>query len=128
MHSLMPISKIERVKINLGNIQFLDFRGLDLITAHHELGQEVRIQTQKILKKKLDLLKKDELIAQIKLVNQCKHTLEEKISSNIDYRIRNALRKYLACLSAWSIGARLNEFHHNSLREARLDNMPILPE
>jgi hypothetical protein len=129
MPGFMTVSHLAETKSRLGNIEFLDFRGLDLVNAHQELGKDVRLQVQKILRKKLDELDEEQLSSQARLVRQCRKTIEDKISSlSIDHQIRDGLKKYLACLSAWSMGAELNEFQHQRLQSFSIDGTSISSE
>lgn len=120
MPTFGPTRPLEAVKERLGPLEFLDFRGLDLVTAHRKLGETVKAQAQKVLRRKLDHLSHEQFIGKIGLARAGRRVLEEKLQSpQLAGRLQQALHEYLACLSAWAAGVGLENFQHGLLQGER---------
>jgi hypothetical protein len=127
MPKFVPISQLRASKERLGPIDFLDFRELDLVTAHRKLGEAVKEQAQNILLRKLDRLDKAQFVEGIRLARLGRGALVEKLHAPyIDSRIRRALGEYLDCLSVWTAGAELGRIHHKLLSGLVVDGLPVL--
>jgi hypothetical protein len=104
-----PISRLAEEKARLGEIVHLDLRGLDLVTAHHHLGVDVREQVQYIFGHRIAKWDIDELHRQIRVARNCKVAILEKIDDTRTIApVRSALAEYLECLAAWSTGTGLD--------------------
>lgn len=126
MTKLTPVKQLHACKQRLGEIVFLEFETPDLIVAHQKLGEEVKLQAQKILRGKLDKLNSEQFVEKVKLVRQCEIAIKKKLlSTTIDDRIRCALDEYLNCLLAWSHGAQLSSLQHQLLNGLVVDEKPI---
>lgn len=97
---------IKRIKRKLGDIQILDYRGLDIVDAHEKLGEEVRVQVTRILENKIKSLGADDLNRELRFAQQIIEKLEEKSkSSDMPGLIQDAIRTYLECIRSWAHGA-----------------------
>lgn len=103
-----------QIKELLGEIQLLDYRGVDLTTAHHMLGVEVGPQARKILKNKLLQLTRENFYEQVRNARLYQNALKTRSSTNDT--IRPILDLYLQCLIGWSDGANLLETDHEYIK------------
>ena len=118
--------KLNEVKERLGDVNFLDFGDVDIVTAHQLLGGEVRDQVHKILRNKLGKCSREQLREQIRIVRKCRSALVEKSGSpEIHHHIRIALHTYADCLSAWSKGAELDVILRDEIQKWSVDEEPI---
>ena len=98
-------------------ITLLDCRELDTAGAHRQLGQDARSQVHKILTKRLDGLgSRENVAAQILRARGYQAALNSKMGlPGLEQDVREALKQYQACLSAWAQGAGLESFRHPHL-------------
>jgi hypothetical protein len=126
MVEFTPLAQLEKTKALSGSITFLDYRAFDFVTAHRELGREVKQQVWRILKEKLDTLSDDRLVEQVRVVRRCKTAIKEKLeTTGLNDLIRQALIEYGSCLSAWGEGVELDRFQHVRLRHLSVDGAPV---
>lgn len=129
MVEFTPIAQLEKAKSLSGSITFLDYRAFDFVTAHRQLGREVKQQVWKILTEKLDTLSEDRLVEQVRVVRRCKAAIKEKLAAaGLDNVIRQTLIEYDSCLSAWGEGVELGRFQHVRLRQLSIDGAPVSPD
>jgi hypothetical protein len=124
IHAAMNSSDIQKIKLQLGDIHILDYRGLDIVEAHRKLGEEVSAQATKLLEEKILGLGSIALKEEIKFAKQILQNLQDKsISPKIDNLIRNRIKEYLMCLSSWARGAQFER----AIKRWELD-IRVLPE
>jgi hypothetical protein len=120
----MNTSDIQKLKLQLGSIQILDYRHLSIVEAHGKLGEEVGAQARKLLKAKILDLDNVALSEEIKFAKDILQNLQEKSKSpKIDNLIRGWIKTYLLCLNSWANGAQLERVIEKSKLGA-----PVLPE
>jgi hypothetical protein len=120
------VNSIEQIKKYPGSITLLDATHVDIVTAHHLLGQDARAQIYKILTKQMDDLGSAEKVAgQLRRARHYAAAVNTKAQSpSLVDVFKTAINKYMACLCAWADGAGLAEFHHTSLAEI-IDGLPV---
>ena len=94
-------------KAALGAVEVLDYRALDLVSAHRRLGETVRGQVRHILRRQFRTFSPDELMARVRLARQCQAALAAKRAQPGEAACQAALDAYAACLAAWAEGAAL---------------------
>ncbi len=116
-------------KQRIGPLVLLDHTDVDCTNAHRLLGQDVRAQIHKFLSKRLDELGGIEPTEQqIRRARKIHAALFSKTQiPGLDEIIKNAVSEYIACLSAWALGAELADFRHTSLPE-NVDGLPVTSE
>jgi hypothetical protein len=106
---------------------FLDYRCLRLVEAHRQLGQDVRLQVDKILRRRLEELSEGSLILLLSQAGDCGETLARRSGeAGVAIPIRKALGEYLDCLGAWAEGAGLGQFQHPRLEGVSLLERALL--
>lgn len=116
-------------KNRLGQLCFIEFHGMDIVTAHAKLGEQVRSQVHKILARKLESMNPEQIVDAIRLIRSCRTQLGEKsLSSQVDSRIRAAIVEYLECLSSWARGLELEKFTYDRIKGFLVDGEPLSPD
>src|SRR5690349_15972591 len=125
----MNKSDIKSIKRKLGNVQILDYRGLDIIDAHEKLGEAVGVQITRILENKIKDLGPDGLNRELRFAQQIIENLEEKsTSSDVHVLMQDAIRSYLSCIHSWAHGAALEMYIANKgwQREVSPEQLAIM--
>ena len=118
MNSMTVPSRLQDVYYRLGPVHFLHFEDLDLVSAHYQLGEDVRSQVQMILTRRLDLLKTGTFAAQLRHVQACGEAIRLKgLAKGVPEIVRAAVMDYQRCLAAWAEGAGLHQFTHPFFEE-----------
>ncbi len=126
MSKRIQIEGLSAVKNRLSPLVFVDLRNYDLVTAHRKLGQEVREQVHKILRRKLNKLSDAKLVDEVRWIRHCLGDLRGKaFSARVDPRVCNALAQYLESLASWGQGAQLDAFQHGNLDRLEIDGQPV---
>jgi len=113
------------VKAALGQIDYLDYRAMNLADAHRRLGEQVRAQVHRILASKIRDLTPEALAQEVRLVRYCQEVIRTRLVQAGEEVCRAALEEYVTCLAAWALGAELAGFDVEGLREVRVDGLPL---
>jgi hypothetical protein len=113
---MVEIETLRKVKVDLGDLVWLDFTKDDLQTGYYRLGQHVSEQVHKILRQRIESQSVEKMHQLLNQARACKTTLFNKIEDRrIDEPIHSGLHEYMACLTAWSEGVGLASFQHPAL-------------
>lgn len=116
---------VEQNKLLLGPITLLDCSDIDTASAHWRLGRDAHVQIHKFLSKRIgDLGGIEQVASQIRRARKVQAALKVKLQiPGLSETVKAAVRLYQECLSAWTKGAGLADFHHPFLAEI-VDGIP----
>jgi hypothetical protein len=118
----------QEIKTRLGPIQFLDFTGFDLASAHRELRKQVSEQVWQILDRRLAGTNPRHLAVKLKHAREYWGSLRERVKRpGATELLRIAILNYMMCLEAWADGIDLAHFSHPALNTRVTGRNPLAP-
>jgi hypothetical protein len=116
------------VKLALGQPDYLDYRGLNLVDAHRRLGKQVRPHLHGLVRRKFQEFTPAVVQERLRLARHCQLAVRQKLAQPGEAVQRAALAEYVTCLAAWGQGAGLAALGADQLREIRVDGQPVSGE
>jgi hypothetical protein len=111
--------------VSENRLNFLDFRGLNLVDAHRALGRDVGEHARFLLKRRLDRMDEGRFQYMLRQGRACQaHLVQCHASSILAPVIKDAVAEYRACLEGWAEAAELGRVEH-SLIKNRIDGQPV---